>query len=175
METQAPSVKKIAMTYGLLWGLASIVMSVIMYVTGNHLERSWVQTVVGIIIMVAAIYMGLKAFKKESGGYMSFGEGLKTGMAVTLIAAVIGAIWFYLFVTVIETGFQEQLLENSLDQMLEQNPNMPQEQIDTAMSITESMTQPWILTSFSIIGTLFFGFITSLIVSAVTKQDRPNQ
>lgn len=173
METQTASVKKIAMTYGLLWGLASIVMGVIMYVTDNYVERNWPQTIIGIVIMVAAIYLGLKAFKKDSGGYMSFGEGLKTGMAITLIAGIIGAIWFYVFVTMIEPGFQEKLLETSQTQMLEQNPNMTDEQIDTAMSMTESMTQPWILATFSIIGSLFFGFITSLILSAIQKVNRP--
>ena len=173
METQTPSVKKIAMTYGVLWGLGTIILGVIGYVTNNYLERSWTTSLIGIAIMIAAIVFGLKAFKKDSGGYMSFGEGLKTGMAITLIAALIGAIWTYLFVTVIEPDFVTLLLERTQEQMLEQNPDMTDEQIDVAIEMTERFTQPWLMSTFSIIGSLFFGFITSLICSAVMKVNRP--
>jgi len=173
MENQTASVKKLALTYGVLWGLGSIILGVIGYVTDNYLERNWTTSLLGFAIMIAAIVFGLKAFKKESSGYMSFSEGLKAGMAIALIAALIGAIWTYLFVTVIEPDFQTLLLERTQDQMIEQNPNMTDEQIELGLSMTERFTQPWLLATFGIIGGLFFGFITSLIATAVMKVNRP--
>jgi len=173
METQKISVKKIALNYGVLWGLGSIVLSVVMYITGQHLDGGWIQTLIGIIIMIAAIVYGLKAFKKENEGFMSLGEAIKTGLAISVIAAIIGAIYFYVFANFIEPDFLNQLLENTREKMIEQNPDMPAEQLEMSLDITAKMMQPWIMMSFSIIGTLFFGFLTSLIGGAIMKQNRP--
>ena len=39
--------------------------------------------------MTLAIVYGLKAFKKGNGGFLSLGEGLKTGLAISLVAGAI--------------------------------------------------------------------------------------
>ena len=73
METQKASVKKIALNYGLILALLSIVLSVLAYVTDNHLERPWWITVLSTLIMIGVIVYGLKAYKNESGGFMTLG------------------------------------------------------------------------------------------------------
>ena len=55
METQTPSVKKIALNYGLLLALGTIVVSVIVYVLGMHMDQPWWQSALNFIIMAAAI------------------------------------------------------------------------------------------------------------------------
>jgi hypothetical protein len=57
--------------------------------------------------------------------------------------------------------------------MFEDNPEMTQEQIDMAMSISEKMMSPGILTAIGVIASLFFGFIISLISGLVLKNNRP--
>ncbi|WP_435579441.1 DUF4199 domain-containing protein [Gilvibacter sp.] len=173
MENPQPSVKNIALNYGALWGLGSIVIGVLTYVTNTYMERPWWSTVLGVAIMIGAIVMGYKAFLKQNGGYMSLGEALKTGMGVTLIASLIGAVWMYLFITVVEPGFVDQVVENAQVQMLERQPDMPQEQMDAAMEMTRNFTQPWIMVTISIVGTLFMGFITSLITGLIMKRNNP--
>lgn len=173
METPQASVKKIAINYGLLWGLGVIALGVITYVTDTYLERPVWATVAGLAIMVAALYMGMNTFKKESGGYMSLGQALKVGMAITLIAAIIGAIWTYLLTTVIEPNFVDRVLEATAAQMTEANPNMSQEEMDMAMTWTERMTQPWLMASLGIVWTLFVGFIFSLITGLILKRPNP--
>jgi hypothetical protein len=65
------------------------------------------------------------------------------------------------------------MLEASRVKMLEDNPEMTQEQIDMAMSISEKMMSPGILTAIGVIASLFFGFIISLISGLVLKNNRP--
>lgn len=173
METQTASVKKIAMNYGLLLGLASIAFSVILYVTGNHLEQTLWSSVISFLIMLAFIVYGLKAFKKDNGGFMSLGEALKTGVAIALISGILGAIYFYVFVTMIEPDFTAQILEVQRETMIEANPDMPKEQMEMSMGIAEKMTQPWIMVAFAVIGSLFFGFIISLVAGLIMKQPKP--
>ncbi len=172
MDNQKASVKKIAITYGLLLAAGTIAVSVVVYILDMHMEQHWWQSVLNFGIMVVAIVLGLKAFRTENGGFMSFVESLKTGLAISVIAGIVGAIFTYLFVTVIEPDFVAKIMEVTQDNMLEQNPNMTQEQVDSAMAITEKFMSPGVMVLFSIIGTLFFGFIISLISGLILKKDR---
>lgn len=173
MDNQKASLKKIALNYGLLLGLASIALSVVTYVMGVHLERPWWASVLGIVIMTALIIYGLKAFKQDNGGFLSLGEAIKVGLAISVIAGILGAVYNYVFVTVIEPDFVAQMMEITREQMIEQNPDMTEEQMEMGLSITEKFMSPGIMSAMAIIFTLFLGFIISLISGLVMKQNRP--
>ena len=65
------------------------------------------------------------------------------------------------------------MLEESRENMMEQNPEMTSEQVDTAMGFSEKLMSPAIMAAFGIIASLFFGFIISLIAGLIMKQNRP--
>ena len=96
METQTASVKKIALPYGLLLSLTTIVISVIVYVIGMTYEQPWWQSLLNFLAMIGFIVYGMKAYKNDNEGYLSLGEGLKTGLAIALVAGIIGSIFSYL-------------------------------------------------------------------------------
>jgi type IV secretory pathway VirB6-like protein len=173
MDTPKASVKKIALNYGLILALLSIVITVILFVTDNHIDRPWWSSLLSFLLMLAVIVYGLKAFKAANGGFMSLGEALKAGLAISLVAGIIGAIFNYLFVTVIEPDFVEKMLDFTRERMYEQNPNMTEEQAEMALSMSEKFMSPGIMSAFAVIGSLFFGFIISLIAGLIMKQNRP--
>jgi hypothetical protein len=173
MENQKVSIKNIALNYGGIWGILTIALSVIAYVTDNYLERPTWLTISGAAIMLGIIVYGLKAFKLENEGFLSVSESLKTGLAISLIAAIIGTLYNYVFMTFIEPDFVNQSIEIAREQMLTQNPDMTQEQMDMAMGITEKMMTPTIMAAMGIIFTLFLGFIVSLIAGLFMKENRP--
>ena len=173
MEIQKASVKKIALPYGAVLGLITILLSVIVYVMGLTYEQPWWQGALGFVAMIICILIGIKTFKKDNAGFLSLGEALKVGLAISLIAAIFGVIFNLIFMTVIEPDFIPNMLAATEDNMLEENSNMTQEQIDMAMGITETMMSPAIISAMAIIMTLFFGFIISLITGLVMKVNRP--
>ena len=173
MESQTATVKKIALPNGVLLALTTIVISVIVYVMGMTYEQPWWQSLLNFAAMLWFVIYGIKAYKKDNSGYLSLAEALKTGLAITLIAGVIGSIFTYLFTTIIEPDFVMNMLEASRVKMIEDNPEMTQEQMDMAMSISEKMMSPGILTAIGVIASLFFGFIISLISGLVLKNNRP--
>lgn len=175
MENQKASIKNIALNYGGIWGILTIALSVIAYVTDNYLERPTWLTISAAAIMLGIIVYGLRAFKLENGGFLSVSESLKTGLAISLIAAIIGTIYNYVFMTFIEPDFVNQSIEIAREQMLTQDPGMTQEQMDMAMGITEKMMTPTIMAAMGIIFTLFLGFIVSLIAGLFMKENRPEQ
>ena len=124
--------------------------------------------------MIGVIVYGLKAFKSDNEGFLSLSEALKAGLAISLIAAIISTLYFYLFITVIETSFIEQLMEFNRENMISSSPNMTEEQLEAAQEITAKFMTPGVMSSFALMGTLFFGFITALIAGLVMKNNRPD-
>lgn len=175
METKKASVKKIAMNYGILLAIISIVLSVLAYVTNNHIDRPWWLSVIGILVTVLVIVYALKAFKKDNEGFMSLGEAIKVGLAISLISGIIVAIYNYIFATVIEPEYVTQVLDFTREKMITDNPEMTEEQLKMAVDMTGKFMTPVMMTAFAIIGSLFFGFIISLIAGLIMKQNRPGQ
>ncbi len=173
METQTASVKKIALPYGLLLSLTTIVLSVIVYVMGMTYDQPWWQSLLNFVAMVGFIVYGIKAYKHDNESYLSLGEALKMGLAIALVAGLIGSIFSYLFVTVIEPDFAVNMLEATRVKMINDNPDMTQEAMDMALGMTEKMMSPGILVAFSIVASLFMGFIISLIAGLIMKNNRP--
>ncbi|MDT0556808.1 DUF4199 domain-containing protein [Patiriisocius hiemis] len=173
METQKASVKKVALSYGLYLALGTIAVSVIVYAMGMTYEQPWWQSVLNFAIMLACIVYGLKAFKKDNEGYLSLGESLKTGLAISLIAGLIGSLFTLLFITVIEPDFTANMLDATADKIIEQNPNMTEEQLDMALGMSETFMSPGIMFAMGLIVSLFFGFIISLITGLIMKNPRP--
>ena len=173
MEYPKASVKKVAYPYGAILGLLTVFLSVIVYVMDLTYEQPWWQGTISFIIMIICIVYGLKAFKKDNSGFLSLGEAIKVGLAISLIAAIIGVLFNLVFMYVIEPDYTTNMLAANETKMIEQNPNMTQEQIDMSMGITETIMSPAILSAISVIMALFFGFIISLITGLVMKNNRP--
>ena len=94
-------------------------------------------------------------------------------MGVSLISAIIGIIYTQLLVNVLDPDTMQKSLELSIDNMRAQNPEIPQEALETARSIQEKMSSPLIFSAVQIIFSLFFGFIISLIGGLIVKKSRP--
>ncbi|MEZ4882794.1 MAG: DUF4199 domain-containing protein [Flavobacteriaceae bacterium] len=173
MENQTASLKKIALNYGVLLALLSIVLQVISYVLDVHIDRPWWLTVLQLLISVSVIVYGIKAFKTDNAGFLTLGQALKIGLAISLIAGIIAVVFNYIFMNYIDPDFIQKTLDFSREQMLEKNPDMPQEQIDIAMNMSAKFMSPMIMSAFSIIATLFFGFIISLFAGLAMKKNPP--
>lgn len=175
MEIQQASVKKIALNYGVLLALLSIALQVISFVLDAHIDRPWWLSVLQMILSVGVIVMGLKAFRTANSGFLTIGQALKTGVAISLIAGIIAVIFNYIFMNYIDPDFIQKTLDFSQEQMLINNPNMSQKEIDMAMNMSAKFMSPLWMSAFALIGTLFFGFIISLIAGLIMKKNPPQQ
>ena len=64
-------------------------------------------------------------------------------------------------------------LDFQLEKMRIDNPEMTQDQLDGIRSMQEKFSGPLIRSAFQIIGSLFIGFIISLIGGLIVKKSRP--
>ncbi len=171
MENQKTSLKQIATTYGMLLALLSILVLVVMYV--GNIEKSWTISIISFGLTVLIFVYALKAYKQGNGYFLTLGEALKVGMATAAIAGVIAAVYSYIHYTFIYPEYIDTILDQARMEMSEQSQGMTEEQMEQALGFTESFTTPFMMSTFSLIGTLFFGFIISLVAGLIMKRERP--
>ncbi len=175
METQTASIKKIAVNYGVLLALLSIVLQVISYVLDVHIDRPWWLTVLQLLISVSVIVYGIKAFKTGNAGFLKLSQALKVGLAISLIAGIIAVVFNYIFMNYIDPDFIQKTLDFSRETMIKDYPNMSQEQIESSLAISAKFMTPLIMSAIAILATLFFGFIISLVSGIIMKKNPPQQ
>jgi len=171
MEENQTSTTKISIKYGIISGLAGIAFFVLVDILGFSGNQS-IQYL-GYLVMAAIIYLAHKAYKEEGDGFMNYGQGLGIGVLLSLVSAVLSSVFFYFYVTFINTEYMTMIMDMQRAKMEESG--MADAQIDQAMEMTEKFMTPGMMLIFAIVGTVFFGLIISLIVSAITQKKRPEQ
>jgi len=172
------SPSKSAVQYGVLFGLIMIVEFVISYVlnidpTTNKAYGIVVNLINFLVLPIALILVGCNNFKnKINSGFISFGEAIKIGVVICVIGALVYGIFSAVFNTIFPE-FMEEILRKTRDVMVQQNPEMSEEQLEMALSWTKKFMSPAIAIPITIVMYAFIGLIYSLIIGAIVKKERP--
>ena len=158
------------MQYGVIVGIIMIIYGTLLQVSGLALEYQSL-SYINYIFLAVVIYLAHKKFKEDGDGFMSYGQGLGIGFWMSLIGGVISMVFSYIYMSFIDSTIMEQAMDKARYDMEEKG--MSDAQIDQAMSITEKFMTPEMIFVMGIVGMLIFGFILSLIVSAITKKTDP--
>ena len=172
MENQANS-KSIILNYGLYLGIIGVFIHLAFYATGNLIKFGWLSGIIGFIAMIALIILGIKKFKTDNGGFLTFGQALKVGVGIAVISAVISTIYTLIFTNVIEPDFQAQMMEVQRQSWVD--AGMTDEQIEASEAMAEKFNSPFITTPLALVVSAFFGFIISAIGGAIMKKTEEDQ
>lgn len=173
METAKTEAKKFILNYGVLLGILSVLMGVVTYVTNAHLQPSIIYTIIGFLILAVVIILGIKAYKSENAGYLTIGESLKLGVGIALIGGLFSALWMLILMNFLEPDYMVHMADVQRETISEQNPNLTDEQLDSAMEMAAKFSSPWISIAIVIVGNMFLGLIISLIAGLVMKKENP--
>nr|WP_322626130.1 DUF4199 domain-containing protein [uncultured Flavobacterium sp.] len=176
ISTQKPKVGKIALNYGLIFGAILIVEFVIGYVLGAQMQKEKSYAIVISLINYIALpftfaFLAGKKFKELNGGYITFGEAIKLGVAVAVIAALVSGIFSAIF-NIIIPEYMEDTLKRAEEEMAK-NPQMKAADIKMAMKFTRMFMEPYIVIPIAIVMNAFVGLINSLVVGAIIKKENP--
>jgi Protein of unknown function (DUF4199) len=166
---EKPSTARIALKWGLVTAVLIIIYTVVLYMTGffKTPSLSWI----GFILLLIGIFMAMREFKSLNNGFMSFSEGLGVGTLMSAVTGLLASIFSYIYTNFIDTTIMQQMSDLQREQM--ESQGLSSEQIDQAMEIAAKFTSPSIIFLFTILGYVFFGFIFSLVVSAIVKNSKP--
>lgn len=168
MEQKPVSLMKSSLTYGIYLGIASILVSVVIYVLGYTFEK-WAQWSTAPITIIGIIW-AQSAYRKALGGEMAYGKALGVGTMTVLFASILGAIYTFLLFTTIDPSLQEQLRMATEQQIIEQG-RVPEEQIEMAVEMSSKFQTPPIMAIMAVVFGTFIGFIISLITAIFTKKN----
>lgn len=169
---------KSGILYGVLFGVIMILEFVIMYVIGM---RSLANTSFGTIVNIANflifpilfIFIGCNNYKKNiNNGFVTFGECLKIGVSITVIAALIYAVFSILF-NFIFPEFADEMIAITKETMLKNNPNITSEQLASGLAMVKKFMNPLIVFPVTLAMYSFIGLFCSLIIGAIVKNEQP--
>ena len=169
-ENEQISVKDVAVKWGLILGIISIVLFLAIYF-GGLMGESW-PSWISAVISAGIIYMAHKEFKEQGDGYMSYGKGLGIGTFTSAISAAVSSIFAYVYMKYINTDYTTELVDITRYQM--ENQGQSDEQIEMAMGMVEKFMTPEAMLGMGLVAGIFFGFIISLIISAISKNSDPS-
>lgn len=166
------SIWKNSVNYGLIAGILMIALSIILWLTG--MTENKFLGYISYLILAFAMYIGATNWRnKFNEGWMSYGEAFKTGFFVTLIAAVLGLIYSYVFFSFIDPAFIETIAAKSEEAILESNPNISDADLEMGLEMAAKFTSATVLTIFGFIFTVIIGTIISAIVAIFAKKVNP--
>lgn len=167
---EKPSTARIALKWGVITSVIIIVYSVFLFMTGLQLKNNSL-SYVSYLFLLGGIILALKEYRTLNNEFLGFGEGLGLGTLMSAVTSLISSIFSFLYVTFIDTTIMQQVMDMQREQM--EARGMTQEQVEQAMEMVGKFTSPGMIFVIGLLAFIFFGFILSLIVSAVMKKEKP--
>ena len=163
--------RKTMISYGIMLGISSIILSVLNYSFGNIYKPHWVFSALGPLLFIGFIIYGIKALKLNNGGFLKLAQAIKIGLGIALIAGIIAGLYQFIFMNYIEPDYMTKATEFQEQMMYEKFPDMDEAIIEKQLEITQKFSKPGIMIAFSIAGSLIMGLIIALIAGLFMKKD----
>ncbi|ACT95670.1 DUF4199 domain-containing protein [Dyadobacter fermentans] len=163
------STARVALKYGLVVAVVTMVYSTILYVAGLGSNRMLASLTY--VFMIVAIVLAMKDFREKNGGFISYGEGLGLGSLTSAVLGLLSSAFTIFYLQFIDSN----MLTQSLDQMREEleGKGMDDAQIEQAIEMSQKFMSPGIMFVTVILGYLVMGFIFSLIIAAIMRKEKP--
>ncbi|TAI49179.1 DUF4199 domain-containing protein [Flagellimonas allohymeniacidonis] len=170
MEEAQPKTGKFSLNYGLILGGISVIFGILLYTQDLHTSQSPVLMVFNIVIMAVVTFLGIQAFKKANGSFLTIGQAIKVGIGIALIAAIIGILYSYVLTNFIDTDAPSKIMDARLGPALESG-EITQEQFDQQKE--QSLKFWWMGYPVILIFNIIIGLVLGLISGLILKKAKP--
>ena len=155
---------------GLLVSLILIVIGIAGYFT-KLFEQSWFSWASNGILCIAVIW-GCITYANQMNGQVTFGNVFTHGFKMSVVVALILIVWVLLAMTVLFPEMKDKTLEMARQRM-EERGNLSDSQIEQGVEFTKKFFIPFAIGG-TLLGTLIFGTVASLLGAAVAKKKPVN-
>ena len=167
MKTSSYSIQ-----YGTLNGIISISFSLMLFFLDQHYQGGPFVNLINFLISLTIILLAQIAFKKDNGGYLNLSDSLKLGLGISLINSILGVLFFFVLSNFLDPNMTEKTLQIVEQRLIEGNPEISQQELDTFIEATRQAMTPFTLSTAIIMASLFFGFLISLITGLFLKKSK---
>ncbi len=161
---------RIALKWGLINGILSILLTTILYNT-QIWENFVISLMLSFSLTFCILFFALSEFKSLNNGFMTFSEGLGLGTLTLATGGILGVVYDFIYKKYIDSNIISLQLEKAQEQY--EAMGMSEEQIEKSIEKAQQYTNSGISFLLAFIFVLFIGFLCSLIMSAILKKDKP--
>lgn len=172
--------QKIVIVYGLIAGfIAAILLSLWMYFFRQGVADLDSGEIVGygsMIIALSMIFFGIKSYRdNQNRGVISFWKGIKVGLLISLIAAVVYAVGWEIYMLISPdtvNRFFDSYTEHSLNKLREGGAThqVIERTAGEMAAFREMYTNPLIRFGLTMIEILPVGFVVTLVSAALLRK-----
>ena len=173
MENNKPSSAKYSITFGLVNGSFGIVLGLMLYSLDMHYQNDPIVQIIASVVGILIIMYGIIQFKKENKGFLNLSDALKLGLGISLVGGLICIVFNYLMMNFIDPDTLEKGFEFAKQKMLSNDPEMSVETANQFIEMSKGFYTPLSMALTTIIVSLIFGFIVSLIGGLIVKKSQP--
>jgi hypothetical protein len=165
------SIWKDTINYGIILGLISVGLSVLFYMF-DLTFKSWIMWP-SLAITLLILYFLLRSYRDHyNNGFISYGKSVGAGVIINLYSGIITAIFIFVLYSFIDPGLVDKQLAFAEEKMIDRG--VPESAIDSGLQMQAKMMKPWLTSLMSIVNSVFFGLVISLLVSIfITKKGNP--
>jgi hypothetical protein len=156
---------------GLLIGLALIILSLLDWTLGYYGQNT-AFSILSYVVWIGGLTWSALAYRKQIGGYISYGQAFGYSMTVAVVYAIVAAIFSLLLMQVIDPNYMETVLAMTEETLLESG--LSQSQVDALIEVSSKFMHPAITIISSLFITMLLSAIISLITSAFVKKTNTN-
>lgn len=172
-EKKEQGMLKPAMNHGLLVGGAVVLITLILYLTGQYFS-TWGSWVKFFIIVGGLVYAQINYRNEHLGGYISYGQGLGYTVLVGLFTGLLTGVFLYALYGFISPDLiqqERQIAEMNVYRMF---GNMGYDQQMSMIELQTRFITPLFKMIFEVFGKTFNGLIVGLIASIFIKKRNPD-
>ena len=167
--------RKFAMNYGAILGLVLVLIALTLWILGFDDKQSIIPSLINNFVIIGFLVYSITYYRDRlNNGLISYSECLKLGTTVAFFSSLIVSFYTVIYISYLDTNMLTNALKVTEQAVLQQNPEISEEELDTALEFTAKIMQPhWVMIMGVLSGT-FMGFFYSLIISIFTKRNTEN-
>ena len=169
MEENIP-ILKTWLNFGLITTALLIVLDLVLYVLDAPRESTVVRFVPYLIFIGGSIWAAKSYRDIHSGGLISYGKSFSVGFMTSLLAAIIVAIYTFIFIKYIDPSIIDEVIATTENNLLD-NPDLSDEQIDNFMEMSVRFMNPTMMAISTFIWNVVVMAILNLIISIFIKKE----
>ena len=168
--------KKIVIKNGLIaGGILVVMMGLSLSLMSGDVANFKLAEIIGYTTMLVAlsmIFFGVRSFREQSGGKLTFGKAFMMGLYITLIASALYVVGWMVLSSLMAPDFGEQYYSQFIEQI--KSSDKPQEEIDKLVAGYEKNKElyekPLVKIGITFLEIFPVGLIVSLVSALILRK-----
>jgi hypothetical protein len=171
--------KRIVLTFGLIAGLITsatlVTMLLVWRDSGTVPENGEIIGYSSMLIAFITIFVGIKTYRDQNGGRITFGQGFKVGILITLVASTLYVATWQVYYYNFAPDFIEKYSARQLEKMRASgaSPATLAEEKKKMEDFAKLYRNPLVNIGFSYMEIVPVGLIVTLIAAGVLRRKSP--